>query len=69
MAFKNLGFVKKIQWIWKKFVLTQLGQIVLDFDKFDFKILGCEAMDINEFNLFNNLTAYNLCVQNVGFYL
>ena len=24
-------------------------------------------MDMNEFNLFNNLAAYDLCVQNLGF--
>ena len=58
-----------MQWSWKEIVLTWLGQTVLDFDEFDFNLLGCEAMDINEFNLFNNLTAYDLCEQNVGFYL
>ena len=58
-----------MQWFWKKFVLTWLGQIVLDFDKFDLNFPGCEAMDINEFNLFNNLTTYDFCVQNFGFYL
>ena len=40
-----------------------LGRIVLDFDKFDLKIPGCEAMDINEFNLSNNLIAYDFCEQ------
>ena len=70
MASKNLKFVaKKVQWSWTEFVLKRLGQIVLVFDSFDFNLLGCEAMDINEFNLFNNLTAYDLCEQNVGFYL
>ena len=69
LASKNLKFVAKIQWSWKEIVLTQLGQIVLDFDKFDLNFPGCEATDINEFNLFNNLTVYDLCEQNVSIYL
>ena len=67
MAFRNLRFVPKTQWFREKFVLTRLGQIVLDFDKFDLNFPGCEAMDINKFKLFNNLIMYDLCAQNVGF--
>ena len=69
MASKNLKFIAKIQWSWKEIVLKWLGQTVLVFDSFDFNFLGCEAMNINVFNLFNNFTAYDLCEQNVGFYL
>ena len=39
------------------------------FDSFVFNLLGCEAMDINVFNLFNNFAMYEICEQNVGFYL
>ena len=66
---QNLEFVPKSTVVLKWICFEWLGQTVLDFDRFDCKILGCEAMDMNEFNLFNNLTAYDFCVQNVGFYL
>ena len=53
----------------KEIVFEQLGQTVLDFDKFDLNFPGCEAMDMNKFNPFYNLTAYDLYEQNFGFYL
>ena len=69
MESKNLKFVAKIQWSWKEIVLKQLRQTIHVFDSFDFNFLGCEAMNINVFNLFNNSAAYDLCEQNVSFYL
>ena len=62
MASKNAMVLKEIDF-------ESLRQIVLDFDKFDLKIPGCEAMDINEFNLFNNLIMYDFVNKILGFYL
>ena len=60
MASKNVMVLEEINF-------DNLRQIVYDFDNFDLKIPGCEAMDTIEFNLFNNLIAYDFCQQNSRF--
>ena len=60
MASKNAVVLKEIYF-------ERLGPIVLDFDEFGLEIPGCEAMDMNKFNLLNNLIAYDFCVQNSRF--
>ena len=60
MASKNVMVLKEINF-------DNLRQILYDFDKFDLKIPGCEAMDTIEFNLFNNLIGYDFCQQNSRF--
>ena len=51
----------------KEIDFKRLRQIVLGFDKFGLEIPGCEAMDMNKFNLLNNLIAYDFCEQNSRF--
>ena len=63
----NLPMASKNAMVLKEINFERLGQIVLDFDKFDLKIPGCEAMDMNKFNLLNNLIAYDFCEQNSRF--
>ena len=53
----------------KEICFETIGTNCPCFDKFDLTFPGCGPMDTNEFNLFNNLTMYDLCDQNVGFYL
>ena len=69
MVSKNVKFVAKIQWSWKEIVLNQMGQSVLIFDRFDLNLLGCEAMYIYVFNLFNNFATYDFCEQIWRIYL
>ena len=64
---QNLPMASKNAMVLKEINFEYLRQIVYDFDEFDLKIPGCEAMDTNEFNLLNNLIAYDFCEQNSRF--
>ena len=64
---QNLPMASKNAMVLKEINFERLGQIVLDFDEFVLNMLGCEAMDMNEFNLSNNLITYDFCEQNSRF--
>ena len=62
-ASKMLNLQQEMQWSWKEIVLYKMNKHDLVFDRFDWDVVCCEAMDMYMFIFFNNFTNFDLCEQ------
>ena len=62
-ASKMLNLQQEMQWSWKEIIVYKMNKIDLVFDRFDWDVVRCEAMDIYVFKHFNNFTVYDLSEQ------